>query len=594
MSNPNILRPKPCPPKKPIVLDDDDWETDPDFVNDVGEKEGRWGAKTVEGSGRQAHIDIGQLRDEVLKSDGIIKQKHFDDMPKSSEGYGGKFGIQSDRVDKSAESWAYHEKVAGHASQKDYKHGFGGEFGVQRDRVDKSAEDWSYKQKVDGHTSQKDYKYGFGGEFGVESDRVDKSAEDWSYKQNVDGHASQKDYKHGFGGEFGVQTDRQDKSAAGWDSHDKLQSHESQVDYKHGFGGQFGVQKDRQDKSALGWDSNEKVQSHESQVDYKHGFGGQFGVQKDRQDKSALGWDSNEKVQSHESQVDYKQGFGGQFGVQKDRQDKSAVGWEKQTQPEQHESQTDYKKGFNVREGNGLSGLKAQFEKFQLGNDESKAEKPKLSKIQQEIMDLKKNNPVQISESAETPNANIITPVHNAITERTPEFVPTQEDISLTNYKQDSNVPISPKKEIEHTEHNDSHHTDSQITTDSYHSDSKHNNSQITKDSYHNDSKHANSLQDSINANEEYIREEAQSKIEEHHVPSTEIKTEKHHSEQPIQDLGLTAYALFDYEKQDDDELNFNADDLITNIEQIDIGWWRGSNCGFNGLFPANYVQLNQ
>lgn len=32
--------------------DDDDWETDADFVNDVSEREQRWGAKTVQGSGR--------------------------------------------------------------------------------------------------------------------------------------------------------------------------------------------------------------------------------------------------------------------------------------------------------------------------------------------------------------------------------------------------------------------------------------------------------------------------------------------------------------------------------------------------------------
>lgn len=31
---------------------DDDWETDPDFVNDVTEQEQRWGSKTLEGSGR--------------------------------------------------------------------------------------------------------------------------------------------------------------------------------------------------------------------------------------------------------------------------------------------------------------------------------------------------------------------------------------------------------------------------------------------------------------------------------------------------------------------------------------------------------------
>lgn len=32
--------------------EDDDWETDPDFVNDVSEQEQRWGSKTVDGSGR--------------------------------------------------------------------------------------------------------------------------------------------------------------------------------------------------------------------------------------------------------------------------------------------------------------------------------------------------------------------------------------------------------------------------------------------------------------------------------------------------------------------------------------------------------------
>lgn len=34
--------------------EDDDWETDPDFVNDVNEQEQRWGSKTVDGSGRTA------------------------------------------------------------------------------------------------------------------------------------------------------------------------------------------------------------------------------------------------------------------------------------------------------------------------------------------------------------------------------------------------------------------------------------------------------------------------------------------------------------------------------------------------------------
>lgn len=33
---------------------DDEWETDPDFVNDVDEQQQRWGSTTVVGSGRTA------------------------------------------------------------------------------------------------------------------------------------------------------------------------------------------------------------------------------------------------------------------------------------------------------------------------------------------------------------------------------------------------------------------------------------------------------------------------------------------------------------------------------------------------------------
>lgn len=36
----------------PVENADDDWETDPDFVNDVSEEEQRWGSRTIPGSGR--------------------------------------------------------------------------------------------------------------------------------------------------------------------------------------------------------------------------------------------------------------------------------------------------------------------------------------------------------------------------------------------------------------------------------------------------------------------------------------------------------------------------------------------------------------
>lgn len=70
----------------------------------------------------------------------------------------------------------YIGKVEKHASQKDYSDGFGGKFGIQKDRVDKSAVGFDYKSQLEKHESQTDHKKGFGGKFGVETDRMDKSA----------------------------------------------------------------------------------------------------------------------------------------------------------------------------------------------------------------------------------------------------------------------------------------------------------------------------------------------------------------------------------------------------------------------------------
>ena len=56
----------------------------------------------------------------------------------------------------------------------DYAKGFGGKYGVQADRVDKSAKGWSEQSKTELHPSQTEYKKGFGGKFGVDTDRQDK------------------------------------------------------------------------------------------------------------------------------------------------------------------------------------------------------------------------------------------------------------------------------------------------------------------------------------------------------------------------------------------------------------------------------------
>lgn len=46
------------------------------------------------------------------------------------------------------------------------------------------------------------------------------------------------------------------------------------------------------------------------------------------------------------------------------------------------------------------------------------------------------------------------------------------------------------------------------------------------------------------------------------------------------------------YSTEADDEISFNPDDIITNIEMIDEGWWKGQCHDCVGLFPAAYVRL--
>ncbi|KAF4998094.1 hypothetical protein FGRMN_3391 [Fusarium graminum] len=59
-------------------------------------------------------------------------------------------------------------------------------------------------------------------------------------------------------------------------------------------------------------------------------------------------------------------------------------------------------------------------------------------------------------------------------------------------------------------------------------------------------------------------------------------------------DAGHTAVAIYDYEAAEDNELSFPEDATITNLDFPDEDWWFGHYAGHSGLFPANYVQLNQ
>uniref|UniRef100_A0AAR2KY25 SH3 domain-containing protein n=1 Tax=Pygocentrus nattereri TaxID=42514 RepID=A0AAR2KY25_PYGNA len=306
-----------------VASEGDDWETDPDFENDVSEQEQRWGSKTIEGSGRKEHISVADLRQKVSHEHEVVKKKELDGGPKASYGYGGKFGVEKDRMDKVAMGHNYVAQVEQHSSQTDAAKGFGGKYGVQKDRVDRSAQNYDYKGEVEQHASQKDYAKGFGGKYGVQKERVDKVALGYDYKGETAKHQSQKDYSKGFGGKYGVETEKVDKAALGYDYKGETEKHQSQkgnveilipvlnnilllnivflcsiLDYSKGFGGKYGVEKEKVDKAALGYDYKGETEKHQSQKDYAKGFGGQYGVEADRMDRSAASFSEMESPTS--------------------------------------------------------------------------------------------------------------------------------------------------------------------------------------------------------------------------------------------------------------------------------------------------------
>ncbi|KAI4953735.1 hypothetical protein J4E91_002583 [Alternaria rosae] len=62
----------------------------------------------------------------------------------------------------------------------------------------------------------------------------------------------------------------------------------------------------------------------------------------------------------------------------------------------------------------------------------------------------------------------------------------------------------------------------------------------------------------------------------------------------PSQSAGPTATALYDYEAAEDNELSFPEGATVTELQFPDEDWWLGSYNGQSGLFPANYVELNE
>lgn len=510
--------------------EDDDWETDPDFVNDVSEQEQRWGSKTIEGSGRTAGaINMQQLREETEKADTEKKKKELEEL-NPGYGYGGKYGVQTDRMDKSAVGHDYIGKVEKHASQKDYSEGFGGKFGVQKDRVDKSAVSWDYKEKVEKHSSQKDYATGFGGKFGVQSDRVDKSALGWDYVEKVEKHESQTDYAKGFGGKFGVQEDRKDKSALGWDYVEATEKHESQVDHKVGFGGKFGVQSDRMDKSAVGFeDGKERIGTNYTKVKPDIGSAKPSNLRAKFENLAQL---SEEEARNRAAEQK-------RIREEKDRKDREEAAKRQVVGSDEPEAKpTQRKTAIDTGRQGGIGNAISAFNQIQSPTSEQPPQRKEPIKLPKEL----------------TPPPAVVQPVQ-------PDVIPVKEPTPEPEVLPAVAAAVkAPEPEVEVTAPPTTQH-----------------------------------IPDIQAAAATIVEPPSEFSQEPQQQPEADLVTVNPEDlADYIEDTGVRAIALYDYQAAADDEISFDPDDLITHIEMIDEGWWRGLCKNRYGLFPANYVQLQE
>ena len=48
----------------------------------------------------------------------------------------------------------------------------------------------------------------------------------------------------------------------------------------------------------------------------------------------------------------------------------------------------------------------------------------------------------------------------------------------------------------------------------------------------------------------------------------------------------------YEYAAQLGDELSLRVGDVVTRVERLEGGWWRGCLAGRTGMFPDNFVKV--
>jgi len=488
--------------------DDDDWETDPDYVNNMSEEQQRWGGARDTGT-----LDMDKFREEIKDEDSAQnKVRQQEEGYKSSTGYGGTFGVQTDRMDKSALGHDYIGKVDKHVSQKDYKTGFGGKFGIQEGRQDKAALGWDHIEKVDKHISQKDYKTGFGGQFGVQSDRVDKSALGWDHTEKATKHESQ----------------LVDRGA------DKA----SFVDEGQGSVGTNYV-KTKPDipmRTAGKLKSRFESMAQESEAEAKKKSEEE---KKRREAKDARDKEDSVKVEEKRKAA---------MDVENERREGVRKAEAQKLDREMEAKRIKEEKEFKRRDEEEMKSKNAALERQQQMDAEMKLREDKLSEEKRLREEDKNRMEQKLREDKENDSRE------REIREQERR---REEELAIKRNEEEKKR----QEEVDRRRHEEEER-------------------RREEENVKNAPRYDNPPEDEVYDN--MVEEDDNEDIYDNMEPNPPSP----------KGAGISAVALYDYQAMAEDEISFDPNDTITNIEMVDEGWWIGECHGRFGLFPANYVQV--
>lgn len=312
-----------------------------------------------------------------------------------------------------------------------------------------------------------------------------------------------------------------------------------------------------------------------------------------------------EKVEKHESQKDYSKGFGGKFGVQQDRQDKAAVGYDYEGKVKLHASQTDYRDNKKPPAPARASDLRSRFETLAMAESEKAnfekqaTERSKAGRARaQKSENFRKSStatpivpptPEPRMPSPPVPEPVFAPPVPTPI----PDPIPEPQSFPAAIPEPVPQIPVPepqlpvPPPAVEPEIEENSHFEPpppplpDNIYQEPPEPESNFQNIPPPLQEQYDQPVHDQPLYDEPVPDQLY---------EEPPV----INKQAPPPPPPAQNNGMTAVALWDYQAEEEDEITFDPGEIISHIEMIDEGWWKGTCRGRTGIFPANYVELQQ